>query len=66
MKNCHFCTNNVKKIDYKDAENLNKFLDHQAKIMPAKETGLCIKHQRRLAQAIKRSRMLGLLPFVRH
>jgi small subunit ribosomal protein S18 len=64
-KQCYFCTNNIKKIDYKDAETLGKFTDTQAKILPKKQTILCVKHQRRLAQAIKRARFLALVPFVK-
>ena len=63
--NCHFCTNNIKKIDYKDVESLSKFIDAQAKITKKKETGLCVKHQKKLAQAVKRARFLAFLPFVR-
>lgn len=63
-KNCYFCANNMENIDYQDAETLKHFLDPQAKILPAKKTGVCAKHQRKLAKAIKRSRILGLLPFV--
>ena len=65
MKNCYFCTNNVKEADYKEADTLSKFIDPQAKILPRRETKLCVKHQRRLAQTIKRARVLGLLEFVR-
>jgi len=65
IKNCFFCTNNIKKLDYKDTENLTKFLDTQAKIVSQKKTYLCVKHQRKLNKAIKRARFLGLLPFVR-
>lgn len=53
-------------MDYKDPETLKKFTDSQAKILPKKETGLCVKHQRKTTLAIKRSRFLGLLPFVKH
>jgi small subunit ribosomal protein S18 len=63
-KNCYFCTNNIGIIDYADVETLKRFLDPQAKIMPAKKSGTCAKHQRKLAKAIKRSRILGLIPFV--
>jgi small subunit ribosomal protein S18 len=63
-KNCYFCTNNIGIIDYADIETLKRFLDPQAKIIPARKSGACAKHQRKLAKAIKRSRILGLLPFV--
>jgi len=64
MKQCYFCTNNIKLIDYKETETLKKFLGPQAKILPKERTGLCAKHQRKLARAVKRSRVMALLPFV--
>jgi small subunit ribosomal protein S18 len=63
-RSCYFCTNNIGIIDYADVETLKRFLDPQAKIIPAKKSGTCAKHQRKLAKAVKRSRILGLLPFV--
>ncbi|MCL4426865.1 30S ribosomal protein S18 [Patescibacteria group bacterium] len=62
-KQCHFCVNNIAEIDYKDAELLRKFMSLQGKISSRKRTGLCAKHQRSLARAIKRARALALLPF---
>jgi small subunit ribosomal protein S18 len=64
MKQCYFCTNSIKNIDYKNPELFKQFIDELAKIRPKRETKLCSKHQRRLAQAVKRARFLGLLPFV--
>jgi small subunit ribosomal protein S18 len=66
MKQCYFCANNIKEIDYKETEILKKFLDFQAKILPKEETSVCAKHQRRLSRAIKNSRIMALLPFVAH
>lgn len=63
-KVCHFCTNNIKQVDYKDTENLKKFLDPYARIMKHTRSGVCARHQRKLAMAIKRARFLALLPFV--
>ncbi len=63
MKQCHFCTNNVKEIDYKDIESLKGFLDGHSRIMKHRRTSVCAKHQRKLAQAIKRARFMALLPF---
>lgn len=63
-KSCYFCANNINAIDYADAEILKRFIDPQAKILPAKKTSTCAKHQRKLSRAIKRSRIMGLLPFV--
>jgi len=63
MKNCFFCQQKIQEIDYQDIELLRRFLSGQAKILPPKRTGTCAKHQRRLAKAIKRARIMGLLPF---
>ena len=62
---CFFCSQNSKTIDYKEVELLKRFISGQAKIIDPKYTGTCAKHQRMLAQAIKRARFLGLLPFVK-
>ncbi|NCQ02479.1 30S ribosomal protein S18 [Candidatus Wolfebacteria bacterium] len=62
---CFFCSQNSKTIDYKEAELLKRFISSQAKIIDPKYTGICAKHQRMLAKAIKRARIMGLLPFVR-
>lgn len=62
---CFFCSQNLEQIDYKEAELLRRFVSNQAKIVDPRYTGTCAKHQRKLAQAIKRARLLGLLPFVR-
>ena len=64
MKQCYFCTNNLKEIDYKDAETLGRFLDSYARIISHRKGGVCAGHGRKLSQAIKRARFLGLLPFV--
>ena len=55
----------MKQIDYKETDFLKKFVSSQAKMIDPKHTGVCAKHQRKLSQAIKRARFLGLLPFVR-
>ena len=55
-------TNEV--IDYKDVELLSKFLTEQGKILPRRMTGLTTKQQTRLTTAVKRARMLSLLPFI--
>lgn len=62
-KNCYFCLNNIREIDYKDVQLLRKFMSSYAKIMPRRRSGLCIKHQRKLANAIKRARVMALVPF---
>jgi len=52
-------------IDYKDVELLSNFLTEQGKILPKRLTGLTNKQQNRVTKAIKRARMLSLLPFVK-
>jgi len=62
-KNCHFCANNIQDLDYKDIQTLRRFISSYAKIVPRKRSGVCAKHQRKLANAIKRARTMALLPF---
>jgi small subunit ribosomal protein S18 len=62
-KVCKFCTQKLK-IDYKDADVLRRFITDRGKILPRRITGTCAKHQRALAAAIKRARIIALLPFV--
>jgi len=61
--NCPFCKEK-REPDYKRYSELAKYLTDRAKINPKVKTGLCAKHQRRLATQIKRARQLGLLPYV--
>jgi small subunit ribosomal protein S18 len=62
-KSCHFCVNGLNEVDYKDTHILQKFLSSYAKILPRKKTGICAKHQRKLAEAVKRARFMALIPF---
>ena len=62
-KVCQFCVEKLSHIDYKDLMRLRRFLSDRAKIEPRRKTGTCAKHQRRLSAALKRARMIGLLPF---
>ncbi|MGC8651202.1 MAG: 30S ribosomal protein S18 [Minisyncoccia bacterium] len=64
MAQCYFCSQNIDTIDYKDVNNLKRFISGQMKIYPRRKTGLCAKHQRQLKTAIKRARVNGLLPFI--
>jgi len=64
-KTCYFCVNDIQEIDYKDTQLLQKFINTYKKILPRKRTGTCSWHQRKLASAIKRARVMALLPFVR-
>jgi small subunit ribosomal protein S18 len=62
-KVCKFCKKGFA-IDYKDADNLRRFITERGKIVPRRITGTCARHQRVLTRAIKRARILALLPFV--
>ena len=62
-KTCPFCTQKVKYIDYKTADQLRRYLTDHGKIKARRKIGTCAKHQRRLALAIKRARHVALLPF---
>lgn len=61
---CAFCVDGVDYIDYKNQENLKRYVNEFGRIRPRRQTGTCAKHQRSLAQAIKRARHIALLPFV--
>lgn len=63
-KICFFTANGITNIDYKDTELLKKFISERGKILPRRVTGTRAKFQRKLTIAIKRSRMVALLPFV--
>ncbi len=63
-KFCFFCTNKAVAIDYKDPVKLRSYISGGGKIEPRRKTGICAKHQRTLAIAIKRARHLALLPYV--
>jgi len=62
-KVCAFCVQKAQHIDYKDPNQLRRFISERGKILPRRVTGTCAKHQRMLAQAIKRARELALLPY---
>jgi small subunit ribosomal protein S18 len=62
-KYCKFCEQKAKWIDYKDTRTLQNYIPERAKILPRRISGTCAKHQRQLMQAIKRARMLAMLPF---
>lgn len=62
-KECYFCVNNINDIDYKNTEDLKKFTNSYGQILSKKRTGVCAKHQRKLATAIKRARIMALLIF---
>ncbi|AEV94348.1 30S ribosomal protein S18 [Pediococcus claussenii] len=60
----YIAANHIEYIDYKDTELLKRFISERGKILPRRVSGTSAKNQRRLTIAIKRSRIMGLLPFV--
>jgi small subunit ribosomal protein S18 len=62
-KSCPFSGPHAPKIDYKDVKLLQRFISERGKIVPSRITAVSAKKQRELAQAIKRARFLGLLPY---
>lgn len=62
-KVCYFCANHIDHVDYKDVDLLKRYISEKGKILPRRVTGTCAKHQRTLTVAIKRARIMGLLPF---
>lgn len=61
---CRFCRDKIKEIDYKDIGALQKLTTQQGKIFSRKRSGNCARHQRSARRAIKRARLLALMPFV--
>ena len=62
-KVCRFCADKSLKVDFKDVRTLQSFITEGGKIVPARTSGNCARHQRQLAIAIKRARVVALLPF---
>ena len=63
-KVCAFCADKADFIDYKDVAKTRRFLSERSKILPRRMTGICAKHQRALTEAIKRARVMALLPYI--
>ncbi len=62
-KVCYMCTG--KDVDYKDVETLKKYVNERGKILPRRVTGCCAKHQRHVAEQVKRARIIALLPYAK-
>ncbi len=60
---CSFCVDKVDDINYKDVAKLRKYVSERGKILPRRISGNCAKHQRCLTEAIKRARIVALLPY---
>jgi small subunit ribosomal protein S18 len=63
-KACYFCVNMIDDVDYKNEQLLRRFISSHAKIMPKRRSKLCSKHQRKMANAIKRARYMAILPYL--
>lgn len=61
---CEFCADKNKRLDYKDVDEVKKYVSDRGKILPRRATGTCAKHQRKVAKAVKRARIIALVPFV--
>jgi len=64
MKQDYFSSNNIKHVDYKDVEVLKRFITPSARMLSRKRTDTTAKNQRKVAEAIKRARFMGLLPYI--
>ncbi|MBO8159646.1 30S ribosomal protein S18 [Thermosyntropha sp.] len=62
-KQCSFCADKIDVIDYKDVPRLRRYITERGKILPRRINGNCARHQRQLTRAIKRARVMALLPF---
>jgi small subunit ribosomal protein S18 len=62
-KVCRFCADKNVPIDYKDPQTLKYFITDRGKIIPRRISGNCAKHQRKVSLAVKRARMIALMPF---
>jgi small subunit ribosomal protein S18 len=60
---CYFCQKNISEVDYKSTEQLMRYVSSFYKIKGKKKTGLCSKHQKKIAIAVKRARQMGLMPY---
>ncbi|KKM12819.1 30S ribosomal protein S18 [Clostridiales bacterium PH28_bin88] len=60
---CSFCVDKVEHVDYKDVGKLRRYITERGKILPRRISGNCAKHQRQVTIAIKRARMIALLPY---
>ena len=62
-KVCPLCSDNTLVLDYKNPEQLRKFVNEKGKILPRRTTGACAKHQRDITTAVNRCRTIAMLPF---
>ncbi|MBI4850405.1 MAG: 30S ribosomal protein S18 [Acidobacteria bacterium] len=62
-KVCHFCSDRIDYIDYKDEKLLRSYIPERGKILPRRISGVCAIHQRKLMEAVKRARNIAILPY---
>ena len=62
-KSCYFCKDKVQDVDYKSVNQLRRYISEKGKIRNRRITGACRRHQRQVAQAVKRAREMALLPY---
>ena len=65
-KVCALCANKDLVLDYKNADQLKKFVNEKGKILPRRATGACAKHQRDITLAVKRARHIAILPYAQN
>ena len=63
IKICQFCADKAETVDYKDVEKLRKYITDRGKILPKRITGTCAVHQKDVTTAVKRARVVALLPY---
>ena len=63
-KVCAYCAEGIKEVDYQVVARLRKFMTEKGKILPARQTNNCARHQRQVSRAIKRARYMALLPYL--
>lgn len=62
-KVCSMCANKELVLDFKNYDQMKKFVNEKGKILPRRATGACAKHQREITQAVKRARHIAILPY---
>ncbi|MCY0880728.1 MAG: 30S ribosomal protein S18 [Firmicutes bacterium] len=62
-KVCGYCSEKIEHVDFKEASRLRRYVTERGKILPRRISGNCAHHQRQLTVAIKRARIMALLPF---
>ena len=63
-KNCYFCREKVAEVDYKNINQLRRYISEKGKIRSRRITGACRRHQNQISSAVKRAREMALLPYV--